>query len=129
MFSNALIQMARCVIGAAMHDDMMFRCERVVDVLNRLFQRKQAGSGELSLRAWAKQLGINQPSYLSEVLNGKKRISPSFLYRILPFLELDEQQRDYVECLCRIENTDDPMTKEFLRRQVIRIRSGGRNDV
>jgi uncharacterized protein (TIGR02147 family) len=60
---------------------------------------KRARNRGLSLRAWSRQLGYKNPSYLASVLKGARTLKPSLAARVSKTLTLDERSRSYFEAL------------------------------
>ena len=60
---------------------------------------KRARNRGLSMRAWSRQLGYKNPSYLASVLKGARTLKPSLAARVSKTLTLDERSRSYFEAL------------------------------
>lgn len=59
-----------------------------VDFIEHEFKKRKSNNPSYSLRAYAKNLGIS-PAILSQILNGKKELTPKVLSTIAPKLNLD----------------------------------------
>src|SRR5205085_2773960 len=64
-----------------------------------------------SLRAFALKLGIGK-SFLSEILAGKKRLSPAMASKLALRLELDDAEATYFRALAELDGTRDPELRE-----------------
>jgi uncharacterized protein (TIGR02147 family) len=80
---------------------------------------KRARNRGLSMRAWSRQLGYKNPSYLASVLKGARTLKPSLAARVSKTLPFDEHSRRYFEALVlrAVAKTDSEskLCEELLR--------------
>lgn len=67
--------------------------------LNFALNQKKQRNKRFSIRAWSKKVGLKNPSLLLNVLKGERKISVEFGNKILPTLELKEDETKYFEIL------------------------------
>lgn len=86
--------------------------------LNAHLQEAKKKNSAFSLRAYAQKISVT-PSYLSEVLAGKKNLSLTKAMTIADFLNLTAQEQEYFLSLVEIEDTKNQKAHKVLK---------GRND-
>lgn len=80
--------------------------------------RKRFKNPSYSLRAFARQLGISSSS-LSEIMNGKRRVSAKLALRIITRLDLTAEENEKLICLYQEEISNKKSTKASLNRDAI----------
>lgn len=70
------------------------------DYLRAVFAQRKSERHHYSVRAWAKNLGYKNPSLLSDVLSGRRRITSEIRLRLSRNLKHDDQERDVFELIC-----------------------------
>jgi uncharacterized protein (TIGR02147 family) len=81
-----------------------------------LTQRTQANPG-YSLTAFAQKIGVST-SFLSEVLNSKKKLSMEAAFKIAVKLDLTDQETQYFCMLVQLEQEKDPLFQEEILRRL-----------
>jgi plasmid maintenance system antidote protein VapI len=61
------------------------------DLLKKVFDLKRAKNPRYSVRAFARDINTSS-SGLSDMLNGKKKLTPKIAYKLSKFLKLDDKQ-------------------------------------
>lgn len=105
-----------------MESTIIFQITDPREILVHAYQEKKERNPQFSIRAWAKKLGFRNPSYLSEVLNGKRNLTPDFALRIAPSLDLTEDQRRYFETLTYSVNAKDAGERAFFEALLTKLR-------
>ena len=105
-----------------MNNELIFRITDSKEILNISFEEKKRKNPQFSIRAWSKKLHFKNPSYLSEVLRGKRKMKPDFALRISSSLDLSEDGRRYFEALVFLENSTSQTEKEFYTSMLEKIR-------
>jgi uncharacterized protein (TIGR02147 family) len=85
--------------------------------LRATFVSKQRTNERYSLRRFASQIGL-QPSLLSEIFNGKRRLSETAAAEVAQRLKLTSQERDYFFLLVRLEKTKSPALRSLIADQL-----------
>lgn len=91
------------------------------ELLNQAIEDLKAKNPQLSLRAIAKRLST-APSYVSEVLNGKKLLSVSMAARIAERLKFTKEQADLFITLAELEGSKDDALRSRLTAQITGLR-------
>lgn len=91
----------------------IFRYHEPREILIRIFQDKKDRNPSYSIRAWARQLNFKNPSYLSDVINGKRKLKPELALRIAVGLNIPEDERRYFEALVYYSNATGPTERAF----------------
>lgn len=76
-----------------------------VDFLNFSFESKRIKNIKFSMRAWARQLGYENPSYLSHILKKERKINPKLATKFIENLKLKDEEKKYFEILILLENS------------------------
>lgn len=77
----------------------VFSFENPVHYVLAAFEHKKKKNDRFSIRAWSKQLGFANPSFLSDVLRGRRKLQIGLAEKIAINLKLPEDQRRYFEIL------------------------------
>lgn len=77
----------------------IFAFEDPVDYLNYELRARRKQNPRFSLRSWARQVGYENPSYLSQVLKRERRLKPELANRLAGSLELEGKQQRYFELM------------------------------
>ena len=83
------------------------------EYLCAVLQSKKSRNPRFSLRAWSRQLGFRNPSYLSAVLRKQRRLQPPLAASIAQNLRLNELERKRFELLVLRENARGPARQEL----------------
>lgn len=95
---------------------MVFEHKDYRSVLKSAIATKSKNQKSLSLRSFAKRLGLST-SFLSEVLNGKKLLSVDLAFKIAIKLQLTDTEIQYFCLLVQIEQEKDAsFRKELIQR-------------
>lgn len=86
-------------------------------LLEKEFARRTARNPRYSLRGFARSLGISH-SLLSQVLSGKRRFSRALLERMHTQLDLEHEERAYLQ---RLTQSDLPLGAETVRGEFEKI--------
>lgn len=86
-------------------------------ILNEIFQERTAINGAYSLRSYARDLMVS-PSTLSEILNGKKGLSPRLAYSIAKNLKLPDWEQKYFCDLVSKEHAKSPRVRSEAKRRL-----------
>lgn len=95
--------------------------ERPREFLVALLNAKKEEDPSFSLRRWASKLGYNSPSYLSEMLRGKRRIKPAVIQKICNQEKIFGNERKHLELSVFLDNASSKEEKEFLQEQICKI--------
>jgi uncharacterized protein (TIGR02147 family) len=77
----------------------IFAFEDPVDYLNFTLRERQKDNPNFSLRAWARQLGYENPSYLSHVLKRERKLKMPLASRLATSLKLQGKPKKYFELM------------------------------
>lgn len=79
--------------------DRVFSFSDPVDFLKFELRERQKADPRFSLRAWARKVGYKNPSYLSHVLNRKRRLKPELAEKLAADLKLEGRPLRYFETI------------------------------
>lgn len=82
------------------------------DFLSAVLAEKKAKNTGYSMRAWSKQLGFRNPSTLSGVLQGHRRLSPELAHRLASSLCETDSERRYFEVLAMMEKAKSSVERD-----------------
>jgi uncharacterized protein (TIGR02147 family) len=85
--------------------------------LNAHLQESKKKNQAFSLRAYAQKLAVT-PSYLSEILSGKKNLSLTRAVAIAGLLELDKREQEYFLSLVEVEDSKNKKAHGALKGRV-----------
>ena len=92
-----------------------------IEFLNRILLEKQARNPRFSLRAWAKELGLTQPTPLSQILRSMRPIPISYRIKFSKNLNLNRQEKRYFEAIVSIRFVRNNDEREFWIKQAAQI--------
>jgi uncharacterized protein (TIGR02147 family) len=90
------------------------------DYLKEVLAERLRQNRQYSLRGFARNLGI-QPSLLSEVLGGRRKLSSESANLVAQQLGLSDQERDYFELMVQLERAKNPTLRESTLRKIQQI--------
>jgi uncharacterized protein (TIGR02147 family) len=79
--------------------DRVFSFNDPVDFLKFELRERQKEDPRFSLRAWARRVGYKNPSFLSHVLNRKRRLKPELAEKLAHDLKLEGRPLRYFETI------------------------------
>jgi uncharacterized protein (TIGR02147 family) len=82
-----------------MSQEHVFAFEDPVEYLHHELRERQKRDTRFSLRSWSRQLGYENPSYLSHVLNRKRRLKPELAALLAENLALRGRSRKYFDLI------------------------------
>lgn len=97
--------------------------EAARELILSAFHDRQRQNPQLSLRAWSKRLGYRNPSFLSDVLSGRRCLTPPFASRLACSLGLDDDKIREIHAL--VTGPDVPAKKSSSR---VRVASAAKLD-
>ncbi len=77
------------------------------------FNYQKADNPKFSVLFWSKQLGYNSPGYLSNVLNGKRKIQSTLIAKVSAQLKLDKSEIEMFTLLSKRQNSKNLDEKEM----------------
>ncbi|WP_413584377.1 TIGR02147 family protein [Bdellovibrio sp. HCB274] len=86
-------------------------------ILNEIFVERTAANASYSLRSYARDLKVS-PSTLSEVLNGKKGLSPKLASSIAQNLKLPDWEKNYFCDLVTKDHAKSPRIRSEAKRRL-----------
>lgn len=81
------------------YSELIFNFSDPVDFLNYALGLKQLNNRRFSLRAWARQLGFINPSFLSHILKNERKLNLDLAAKITDNLKLKSDAKRYFEYL------------------------------
>jgi uncharacterized protein (TIGR02147 family) len=96
--------------------ERVFAFDDPVDFLNFELRERQKRDARFSLRAWSRQVGYKNPSYLSHVLSRKRRLKPEFAGKLASDLSLRGRPLKYFELLVMSQNAATEGEQETYRK-------------
>ncbi len=94
--------------------ESVFAYDDPIDYLNFELRRMRRENRKFSLRAWARDLGYENPSYLAQVLNRDRKLKPDLAAKIALSLRLGVRQKKYFELLVLGHaSAKEKMTRQF----------------
>lgn len=75
-----------------------------------------------SLREWSRRLGYQNPSYLSDVLKGRRKLTLAFSILLARSLELDEKETRFLEVMTLVHRSKNLSEKRQLMRLLNSLR-------
>ena len=79
-----------------------------IEFINRQFSLKKEVNPRFSLRSYAKLLGYENPSLLSSVLKGERKLGPELAEKIAQQLNLSSAEQKYFQLLILIKYAKNP---------------------
>jgi uncharacterized protein (TIGR02147 family) len=93
-----------------------------IEFLNHSFRERQKKNPRLSLRAWARQLGYENPSQLSDVLKRRRTLKMDLVSRIAANLNLAGKSLRYFELISLQASSRSDREKEVYAQMIDKIR-------
>ena len=84
-----------------------------VEIFHSFYAVHRQSNPRYSLRSWARSLGYETPSYLSDVMSRKKKASLKFTERVCRFEGIEGRERRYLELQVLIHNAVDDEQKQL----------------
>ncbi len=100
----------------------LFQLKDPKEILIQIFQEKKERNQSFSIRAWSRQLGFKNPSYLSEVLRGKTRLQPELAMKIAHSLDIPDDEKKYFEALVFYHNANSESERDFFAAAIKKFR-------
>ena len=97
---------------------------RYIDPLSYLkdsLQEKQTRNAKFSLRSWARDLGINEATILSQILNGKRAIPLHYISKFTKGLRLKNKEAEYLEAIIEAHEAKTSGQKVLWSRKAQKI--------
>jgi len=85
--------------------ELLIKSSSSSEFFRQLLELKQNANPLFSLRSWSKKLGYSNPSYLSNVLNGKRTSNLTLLERVLKIEKFSDTEATYLKNLILIETS------------------------
>jgi uncharacterized protein (TIGR02147 family) len=105
---------------------MLFDHSNYRDFLKEVLTERIQQNRQYSLRGFARNIGI-QPSLLSEVLGGRRKLSLESAGLVAQELGLSGQEADYFELLVELDRTKNPSRRESTLRKIQEINPQKKN--
>jgi len=96
----------------------IFEYQDIGAFLADILSCKQASNPRFSLRLWSRRLGYTSPSFLSDVLHGRRRINFKLADQIRTTLPLDSKQRAYFSLLA-LKDTSRTEKDRLIYQEII----------
>lgn len=85
--------------------ESIFQFTDAIDFLNYEFNLKRLVNHRFSLRLWARQMGYQNPSYLSHILKRQRKLKMPVVEKFVKSLKLSEKSKKYFELLVLLQNS------------------------
>lgn len=85
--------------------DSIYKFNDAIDYLNYEFESKRTKNNRFSLRAWARQLGYNNPSFVSHILKRERSLKSEVATKFSGNLKLTGNAKKYFELLVLFQNS------------------------
>lgn len=95
----------------------IFDHQSVATFLKAVLAERAHGDSEYSLRAMARDIDIS-PAHLSQIINGKKKLSPQMRLRVAAQLGLAERQTRYFYLLSQLETAPSADIASTIQKQL-----------
>jgi uncharacterized protein (TIGR02147 family) len=105
---------------------MLFDHSNYRDFLREVLTERIQQNRQYSLRGFARNIGI-QPSLLSEVLGGRRKLSVESANLVAQELGLTGQEQDYFELLVELDRAKNPARRESTLRKIQQINPNKKN--
>jgi uncharacterized protein (TIGR02147 family) len=105
---------------------MLFDHSNYRDFLKEVLTERIQQNRQYSLRGFARNIGI-QPSLLSEVLGGRRKLSLEGANLVAQELGLAGQEADYFELLVELDRAKNPIRRESTLRKIQQINPKKKN--
>jgi uncharacterized protein (TIGR02147 family) len=100
---------------------MVFEFSTYRDLLKGLLAERIRQNPRYSLRGFARHLGV-QPSLLSEVMGGRRRLTAETAAKIADRLEFEDDEREYFELLVQLDRAKTVELREATLKRIAKIR-------
>ncbi len=107
----------------------IYRFTDPIDFLNFEFSRKRLRNHRFSLRAWTRQMGFANPSFVSHVLKRERRLNVGLAEKFAVNLRLDPDQKKYFEVLVLLSSADSVEKRRFYADVLESLRPSGKFEV
>ncbi|MGE3760438.1 MAG: TIGR02147 family protein [Pseudobdellovibrionaceae bacterium] len=105
--------MVRIHLTVMTTETSIFDFKDACEFLNYEFGIKQLKNSRFSLRAWSRQLGYENPSFVSQVLKGKRRLKIELAKKFAGSLKLTGPAKKYFEVLVLLKNSKEMDEKKI----------------
>ncbi|MGZ3693213.1 MAG: TIGR02147 family protein [Bdellovibrionota bacterium] len=102
--------------------ERVFAFDDPVDFLNFELRERRKQDPRFSLRAWSRQVGYKNPSYLAHVLGRKRRLKLELAEKLATDLKLDGRPRRYFELIVLGNAGKSEREKQTYRKLSLAIR-------
>ncbi len=82
------------------------------------YTRQKGAPGGFSFRRFTRETGVKSPNYLKLVMDGKRTLTPAFLFRFAKGLGLNHHETQYFECLVHFNQAEDSLQKSYYRQRL-----------
>jgi uncharacterized protein (TIGR02147 family) len=93
-----------------------------IEFVSRQFSLKREKNPRFSLRSWSQQLGFKNPSYISNILKGHRRLQLDLAGKISKSLKLSSREKKYFELLILCNNTKSAIEKSMYLEMLNELR-------
>ncbi len=100
----------------------VFSFDDPVDYLIYEFRARQSRNARFSLRAWARQLGYENPSYLSDVLKKERKLKLDLANKLATNLHLKGRSKRFFEYAVLFHNSKSEVEKSAYRKLLEELR-------
>jgi uncharacterized protein (TIGR02147 family) len=100
----------------------VFSFEDPVDYLIFEFRERQARNARFSLRAWARQIGYENPSYLADVLKKERKLKLDLANKLALNLNLKGKSKRYFEYAVLLQNSKSDVEKSAYKKLLLDLR-------
>ena len=107
----------------------IFQFTDVIDFLNFEFESKRLRNQRFSLRAWSRQLGYQNPSFLSHILKRQRKLNLELAQKISVNLHLSDESKKYFEVLVLLQNSKNVDEKNLYIELIEAISCGKKEKV
>ncbi len=94
-------------------NESIYNFTDAVDYLNCTFELRRIKNNRYSLRAWARQLGYENPSFLSHILKRKRKLKINITEKFASNLQLSDEGKRYFELLVLLQNSSTMEEKKI----------------
>lgn len=85
--------------------EKIYQFTDVIDFLNFEFEAKRLRNQKFSLRAWSRQLGYQNPSFLSHILKKQRKLKMEVAEKFANNLKLNDDSKKYFGLLVLLQNS------------------------
>lgn len=107
----------------------VFNFDDPVAFLNAQFRVRQKKDPKFSLRAWARQMGYQNPSLLFQVLKGERRLKMDLALKCAASLNLKGKALRYFELIVLNHSCQSSTEKRMFRAMIARLKPRGQKMV